>query len=444
MTGTRIRTAAVIAVPLLMASQCAASAGAVAPPPIDDTMLPAPAPPAPPQPTRQHETCSDNSPTHLSYQRGAGENLADREAIWRLTRGSGQRVAVIDTGVEPNPRLTDVVAGGDYVSDGDGRKDCDGHGTVVASIIGASIIGAPIIGAPSDAADTAALSGLAPDATLISIRQSSTKFSPVSGHRGGVGDVRTLAMAVRTAADMGASVINISSVACSASPPDDGSLGAALSYAVDIKDAVIVTAAGNVGGAGQCPEQNTSAQPIVVASPAWYDDYVIAVGSVSPDGAPSPFSLRGPWVDVAAPGEQVIALTTKSGPTRPVPISGTSYAAPVVSAAAALVRSRFPRLSARQVMSRLEHTAHAPAGRDDLAVGAGVVDILAAVSDEITHTATDPADPKPVVRQSSENSSSRIALVGATVCLTCTAVAAAVFHLRRRSQRAATEDVDSE
>ena len=48
-----------------------------------------------------------------------------------------------------------------------------------------------------------------------------------------------------------------------------------------------------------------------------------------------------------------------------------------------------PRLSARQVMSRLEHTAHAPAGRDDLAVGAGVVDILAAVGDEITHQTTD-------------------------------------------------------
>lgn len=434
MTRTRIRAAAVIAVPLLMASQCAPSAGAVAPPPIDDTLLPDPAPPAPPQPTLQRETCADTSPPHLSYQSGARENLAVRDAIWRLTRGSGQRVAIIDTGVEPNPRLADVVAGGDYVSDGDGRQDCDGHGTVVASIIGAA----------SDAADTAALSGLAPDATLISIRQSSTKFSPVSGHSGGVGDVRTLAMAVRTAADMGASVINISSVACSGSPPDDGSLGAALSYAVDTKDAVIVTAAGNVGGVGQCPGQNASAQPTVIASPAWYDDYVIAVGSVSPDGAPSPFSLRGPWVDVAAPGEQVIVLTAKSGSTKPVPISGTSYAAPVVSAAAALVRSRFPRLSARQVMSRLEQTAHAPAGREDLAVGAGVVDVLAAVSDEIPHTATDPADPKPVVRQASENPPSRIALVGATVCLACTAVATAVIHLRRRRQRAATEDVDSE
>lgn len=434
MIGTGIRAAAFIAVPLLIASPCAASAGAVVPPPIDDTMLPDPAPPAPPQPTRQHEACSSDSPPLLSFQRGAQANVANREAIWRLTRGSGQRVVVIDTGVDPNPRLANVVAGGDYVSDGDGRQDCDGHGTVVASIIGAA----------SDPTDTAALSGLAPDATLISIRQSSTKFSPISGHSGGVGDVRTLAMAVRTAADMGASVINISSVACSESPPDDGSLGAALSYAVDIKDAVIVTAAGNVGGTGQCPEQNTSAQPTVVASPAWYDDYVIAVGSVSPDGTPSSFSLRGPWVDVAAPGEQVIAITTGVGSASPVPISGTSYAAPVVSAAAALVRARFPRLSARQVMSRLEQTAHAPAGRDDLAVGSGVVDVLAAVSDEITHSVASSTDPKPVVRQSSDNSPSRTALVGAAVCLACTAMATTVFHLLRRRQRAATEDVDSD
>lgn len=436
MTGRGVRAAAVIAVPLLIAPHCAAPACAVTPPPIDDTLLPQPAPPAPPQPTRQREACSRNAAELPSYSPSTLPKGSDREAIWRLTRGAGQRIAVIDTGVNPHPRLKDVVAGGDYVSDGDGRQDCDGHGTIVAAIIAAE----------PDPADPAAFSGLAPEATLITIRQASTKYGPVSDpSRDGFGDVRTLAMAVRTAADMGASVINISSVACSASIPKDGSLGAALSYAVDTKDAVIVAAAGNVGGAGQCPQQNSSDHPTVVSSPAWYDDYVVAVGSVSPDGTPSPFSLAGPWVDLAAPGEQVLSMKAEDGTAGTAPISGTSYAGPVVSAAAALVRSRFPRLSARQVISRLEQTARRPARRTDLAVGSGVVDILAAVSDEITYAPRETAaSAKPLVRQSGDSTPSRIAVIGAAVCLMFVTTTSVAIRLRRRGRHLAAEDVECE
>ena len=114
-----------------------------------------------------------------------------------------------------------------------------------------------------------------------------------------------MARAVRTAADLGASVINISSVACVAvaSALDDRALGAALAYAVDVKNAVIVAAAGNTGGAAQCPPQRPDAtwETVTVAvSPAWYDDYVLTVGSVNAEGTPSAFTLAGPWVDVAA------------------------------------------------------------------------------------------------------------------------------------------------
>ena len=91
---------------------------------------------------------------------------------------------------------------------------------------------------------------------IISIRQSSNKFGPAGEpSASGYGDVDTLAMAVRTAADMGATVINVSSVACVpvADALDDRALGAALAYAVDVKNVVVVAAAGNVGGPGQCP-----------------------------------------------------------------------------------------------------------------------------------------------------------------------------------------------
>ena len=70
-------------------------------------------------------------------------------------------------------------------------------------------------------------------------------------------------------------------------------------------------------------------------------------------------------------------------------LAGTSYAAPVVSGLAALIRSRFPKLTARQVMQRIEATAHHPPGGWDPRVGAGVVDFLAAVSTD------PPASPSP-------------------------------------------------
>jgi membrane-anchored mycosin MYCP len=161
----------------------------------------------------------------------------------------------------------------------------------------------------------------------------------------------------------------------------------------------VVAAAGNVGSGGQCPEQNPMTDPLrpgspdwsdvkTVVTPGWYDDYVLTVGSVGRDGAPSPFSLAGPWVDVAAMGEEVLSLdpdgeglvdrlATTAGDS---PISGTSYAAPVVSGIVALLRSRSPELTARQVMQRIEDTAHRPPAGWDPVVGHGLVDAVAAVT----------------------------------------------------------------
>jgi membrane-anchored mycosin MYCP len=362
---------------------CAASpARAVSPPPIDDTRLPQPAPPKPPQPTVQREMCAVTS---MDHRADTNEPFGfDLQQVWRMTRGSGQRVAVLDTGVAPNPRLAHLSAGGDYVSVGDGTQDCDGHGTAVAGIIAAAT------------ASTDDFRGVAPDATIISIRQSSSKFGPANGSATtGFGDVDTMARAVRTAADMGASVINISSVACARADPalDDRSLGAALSYAVDRKNVVVVAAAGN---AGQCPAPESGAT--VVVSPAWYDDLVLTVGSVNSRGEPSDFTLAGPWVDVAAPGEGVLSLSSSGeglanaigGKRHSTPLTGTSYAAPVVSGLAALVRSRFPTWTARQVMQRIKATAHHPPGGRDERVGAGVVDVFAAASSD---SPTDPIAP---------------------------------------------------
>jgi membrane-anchored mycosin MYCP len=430
----------VVAATLTIALTAAAPwANAVAPKPVDHAQLPGPSAPAPPGRTEQSDRCvtakaADDRPAHQL-------DMLNLAAVWPLSRGSGQTVAVIDTGVARHRLLPHLVAGGDYVSSGDGTQDCDGHGTAIAGIVGATT---------SDTGPST-FRGVAPDATIMAIRQSSNKFRLTDAHdMSGVGDVETLARAVRSAADAGATVINISSVACmaAADPLDDRSLGAALAYAVDVRNVVVVAAAGNASG--ECAQQNPLFDPKrpgtpdwdvvhTVVSPAWYDDYVLTVGSVDPTGAPSQFSLAGPWVDVAAPGEEVVSLSAQGDglvDSRPDtrPLSGTSYAAPVVSGVVALVRSRLPQLSARQVMARIEDTARHPADGWNAQVGRGVIDPLAAVSGGVptpnpARVAATPAAPAP---GPDDRPSRRIAFLGTAVCMAVAAVAATG---RRRSRR---------
>lgn len=441
-------------------------AGAVTPPLVDDSLLPDARPPAPPEPTEQRQQCFVSTVAAVRDRAATAKQLKDLDlaSVWRLSRGAGQTVAVIDTGVARHRLLPHLVPGGDYVFTGDGTDDCDGHGTIVAGIIGAA----------EDSTGGGGFSGVAPDATIIGIRQSSTKFAPAGRSAPGFGDVNTLAMAVRTAADMGATVINVSSIACvaDAAALDDRVLGAALAYAVDVKNVVVVAAAGNVGGLGQCPDQNPPADPAhpgqpdwdsvkVVVSPAWYDDYVLTVGSVDPHGSPSRFTLAGPWVDVAAPGEAVVSLDPGGEgfvDTLPVldssmPIVGTSYAAPVVSGIAALVRARSPHLTARQVMQRIKDTAHRPPAGWDPFVGHGVVDALAAVSGDTTtarmtvETDASGDDERPISPPASnippDPSARRIAFGGGGICVAVVAAAVALTasagRLRRQEKTVARD-----
>ena len=103
--------------------------------------------------------------------------------------------------------------------------------------------------------------GVAPDVTLISVRQSSAAFGPAKptpGDQGEMrqkaGDIATLARAIVHLANLGVNVMNISVTACinAAAPLDQAALGAAVRYAAVDKDVVIVAAAGNVGEENSC------------------------------------------------------------------------------------------------------------------------------------------------------------------------------------------------
>ncbi|MDJ0392732.1 type VII secretion-associated serine protease mycosin [Rhodococcus sp. G-MC3] len=425
---------------------------------VDPALLPEPAPPGPLEPTEQRNACVPVSAKTDGPGVPTSMSSLDFEAVWPITQGEGEIVAVIDTGVSPHPRLPGLRPGGDYVHTGDGLSDCDAHGTLVAGLIAAS------------RQPGSGFSGGAPSAQIVSIRQSSNQFQrerrageeePSSvDNASGYGNVVTMAMAIRTAADLGASVINISEVACvpSGSGVPDAALGAAIDYAARVKDVVVVAAAGNIGGQSACRSQNPlpdSADPFAdqwnrvttIATPAWFDDQVLTVGSVAPDGSPAEFTLAGPWVDVAAPGTSMTSLSpTDTGLTDGTvdnqgnisPIQGTSFSAPLVSALAALVRAHRPDLTAPQVIQRIESTAHSPAENWNPLVGHGVVDPLAAVTGQVTgeHIPA-PAEPiaiaAPVVPTSPNLHPRTVALTGAAaVSVVLVAGLALSIPFRRR------------
>ncbi|NLG56667.1 MAG: type VII secretion-associated serine protease mycosin [Rhodococcus sp.] len=370
-------------------------------------------PPPPANPAEHSKPCSEPPGRGDGMFSNAALETMNFPSVWHITRGAGQKVAVIDTGVSPHPRLPGLNIGdsSDLVMPGDrGISDCDGHGTLVAGLIA---------GQPRDGS---AFHGGAPDAEIFSIRQTTSRFrekgrtdnvDPVTGiTKDGYGNLHTIATAIRQAADKGATVINISIAAClgaNESINGDAYIGAALQYAVDVHDVVVVVAAGN-SSEGSCNTNpyvnpvNPSTSPWspgqvrTIVTPAWYDDYVLTVGAVNADsGAAADFTIAGPWVDVAAPGTDIISLspsddgltnhTLNAGANEYQPTQGTSFAAPLVAATAALVRASHPELNARQVMDRIKATAHGAGEARSPVLGYGTVDPLAAVTADISPNA---------------------------------------------------------
>ncbi|MFU8851698.1 type VII secretion-associated serine protease mycosin [Micromonospora sp. SL1-18] len=308
-------------------------------------------PPAGPAAARAPSACAE-PPTPARpvtdqpwpQQRYAPDRLAP------LATGAGVTVAVVDSGVDRgHPQLAGrVLAGTDFLDPGgDGTRDCAGHGTGVASIIAA----APRPGV--------AFQGLAPDARILPVRVSEQQVveGRESGRTVGAAD---FARAIRWAVDHGADVLNLSVVLYADSP----AVRLAIAYAVH-RDVVVVAAAGNLHDSG-------NPQPY----PATYDG-VLGVGAIGADGVRSGFSQTGPYVDLVAPGSDVLMAAPGQGHLR---AEGTSYATPFVAATAALLRQYHPELTAAEVARRILDSAD-PAPGNGGESGAGVLNPYRAVTE---------------------------------------------------------------
>ncbi|MGH3596426.1 MAG: type VII secretion-associated serine protease mycosin [Mycobacterium sp.] len=376
---------------------------AIGQPVVDPGAAPPDGAPGPVQPMEQHGECSTSGviPGTDPGVATPNQRMMDLPAAWRSSAGGGQLVAILDTGVRPGPRLPGVEPGGDYVESTDGLTDCDGHGTLVAGIIA---------GQPGDGG----FAGVAPAARLLSLRVTSGKFSPRTPGgdptlaRASV-DVAALGRAIVHAADLGARVINVSAITCLPADRnvDQSELGAAIRYAAVDKDAVIVAAAGDSGstgsaGGGAACESNPLtdlgrpddprnwAGVTSVSVPSWWQPYVLSAASLTPEDQPSKFTMAGPWVGIAAPGENIVSVSNRDDGglanglpnerQQLVPLRGTSYAAGYVAGVAALVRSKYPELNAAQVIHRITATAHNGARAPSNVVGAGTLDPVAALT----------------------------------------------------------------
>jgi subtilase family protein len=293
------------------------------------------------------------------------------------------KVAVIDSGIDyGHPEFAGrIIAGKSFVG-GSWKHDTDGHGTFVAGLIAA------------DPSNGQGIAGMAFNAQLLIAKVVQPDGVDLSA------EVR----AIKWAVQQGARVINLS--LGGVRDPLDLRLDtyspaerAVIEWAYS-KGVIVVAAAGN--------------GPESPATPWRFADYpaalphVLGVSAIRQDGSVPDYSNRDPvYVDIAAPGDKIISTiprnlvdVTLSGCTADVPYSncgppefrdaiGTSFAAPQVSAAAALLLGVDPKLTPDQVIWLLERSARdenpttgcafCPPGRDSL-TGWGRLDVQTALT----------------------------------------------------------------
>jgi hypothetical protein len=256
-------------------------------------------------------------------------------------------IAILDTGVAGDlPELSDRVGTPfDATSGGTDAGDVMGHGSQVAAIAAGS----------SDK-----FRGISPTSPIVNTRV--FNFS-------GDSTVPWLIGGINWALVNHAAVINVSSTVLESdvSAADAIALERATTDAFN-KGVLIVASVGNKG-------------TLEGGMPADLP-HVIGVGASGMVGDRATFSDVGPWVDLVSPAAQLVAPTSQAFcPSGWGVVNGTSFAAPAVAGAAALLTQLRPELTVQQRFDVLRKSAHdvEPGGRDD-ETGYGLLDVQAALS----------------------------------------------------------------
>jgi subtilisin family serine protease len=259
-------------------------------------------------------------------------------------------VAVIDSGIDAShPDLAGKILDAESFVGGKARTDSLGHGTFVAGLIGAGVD------------NGVGIAGLAPSAQLL-IAKVVTKSRAIP--------VDAEARAIRWAVDNGARVINMSLGGLRDPLDPDGDTYSRLeadAVAYAVSNGVVVVAA--VGNSDQAPATPWNYASYPAALP-----HVLGVSAMTDTGGIPSFSNRDRiYNDIAAPGLRILSILPRPltarfpscteqgysscGPEEYREAQGTSFAAPQVSAAAAVLLSLHPTLHSEQVTRLLESTA---------------------------------------------------------------------------------------
>jgi subtilisin family serine protease len=264
---------------------------------------------------------------------------------WDSVSGDGITIAILDTGVDPNhyDLATKLLPGYNAADGGTDWSDIHGHGTAVAGVAGAI------------ANNGAGVASVAWGSPLLPIR--------VTNSSDGYAYFSDIARGVTWAADNGARVANISYGATPSS-----AISSAARY-MKSKGGLVVVSAGNTG------------------TDLGYNDNpdLISVSATNSSDAITSWSSYGNFIDVAAPGANIVTTRMNNGIGG---WNGTSFSSPVTAGVVALIMSANPHLSPAEVEDILKTSATdlGPAGWDNQ-YGHGRVDAAAAVQMALSMTA---------------------------------------------------------
>ncbi len=321
----------------------------VAPPP-----SPPPPPPAPPSPQIDYNTAE--------YQwSNAATAMKALSAYNAGATGEGIVVGVVDSGV--NPALAEfsgkINSFSQDVAGSRGLGDDDGHGTSVAAVILA-------------ARNNADIQGVAFGANLLALRTDTPGSCRSTGLSSGCSYADSnIARAIDVAIANRTRVINLSFGGSTANSTLRDAISRATAAGI-----IIVVAAGNNAGA----DPNGFA---LIANESLARGLVIVAGGVDAAEQIATFSSGGSNRAGATAAHYVTALATEvrtvNGDGATVLGSGTSYSAPAIAGAVALLAHAFPNLTSAQIVNLLLTSARdlGPAGIDAI-YGNGVVDLSAA------------------------------------------------------------------